>query len=327
MKYPMLSDQTYLLLFDVRKLEQFMESHIITAKLSQTNDDGAYKIPIDGELETKRNIVVYDDKTTTLSSPAKRFHKLSYNSYTVPSNYSFITYVYEINRPTDILPSHIDSKAVAFARFLWDNGSKYPVQVIKGGYEKLSGLYPFLRTQEMLYSPQQLDDIFIYPVEIIPGFLFLGKHSKSQSGRVNKDLKVKAHVNVSDRKDTLFQGKPDIQGKNNKMVPVLLNVNVLDKKGEDILSSFSQICTFIDSHDTRDGKSVLISSELGISRSVTAALAYMMYRNKCSLQIAWNHMKQCKKNICPNRSFIDQLLTWEVETVGEKVTDVNMIEP
>ncbi|XP_065054470.1 serine/threonine/tyrosine-interacting-like protein 1 [Rhopilema esculentum] len=289
MKYPMLSDQTYLLLFDVRKLEQFMESHIITAKLSQTNDDGAYKIPIDGELETKRNIVVYDDKTTTLSSP--------------------------------------DSKAVAFARFLWDNGSKYPVQVIKGGYEKLSGLYPFLRTQEMLYSPQQLDDIFIYPVEIIPGFLFLGKHSKSQSGRVNKDLKVKAHVNVSDRKDTLFQGKPDIQGKNNKMVPVLLNVNVLDKKGEDILSSFSQICTFIDSHDTRDGKSVLISSELGISRSVTAALAYMMYRNKCSLQIAWNHMKQCKKNICPNRSFIDQLLTWEVETVGEKVTDVNMIEP
>ena len=46
-----------------------------------------------------------------------------------------------------------------------------------------------------------MDNLFTYPVEVIPKFLYVGNHNQSQVGRVNKDLKVKAHVNVSTRHD------------------------------------------------------------------------------------------------------------------------------
>ena len=43
--------------------------------------------------------------------------------------------------------------------------------------------------------------MFIYPVEVLPRFLYVGNHRQSQAGRVNKDLKIKAHVNVSKSRD------------------------------------------------------------------------------------------------------------------------------
>ena len=43
--------------------------------------------------------------------------------------------------------------------------------------------------------------------------------------------------------------------------------------------------SLLDSHDTRDGKSVLIFSNLGISRSITVAIAYMMQSKKLPLQV------------------------------------------
>ena len=42
---------------------------------------------------------------------------------------------------------------------------------------------------------------------------------------------------------------------------------------------------FIDDHQTKDGRTVLLSSSLGISRSVTVAIAYYMWNKKVSLKV------------------------------------------
>ena len=44
--------------------------------------------------------------------------------------------------------------AVELAKVLFDNGSKNTVKVLKGGYELFSRLYPFLRTQHIIYMPR-----------------------------------------------------------------------------------------------------------------------------------------------------------------------------
>ena len=45
--------------------------------------------------------------------------------------------------------------------------------------------------------------MFLYPVEIMPTFLYIGNYEQSQNPKVNKDLKIKAHVNVTKKKDKL----------------------------------------------------------------------------------------------------------------------------
>jgi len=99
MTYPMLSDPCYLLLFDVRSLSQYMEDHILTAKLVSKNEFGEFQIPIDSEVETKCNIVVYDETTSDVLNP--------------------------------------NSPAIAFASILWDNGSKKPRQSNKRWFPRL----------------------------------------------------------------------------------------------------------------------------------------------------------------------------------------------
>ena len=44
--------------------------------------------------------------------------------------------------------------AIECAKLLAANGSKHSVRVLDGGYESFSRLYPFLRTQQILYMPR-----------------------------------------------------------------------------------------------------------------------------------------------------------------------------
>ena len=48
-----------------------------------------------------------------------------------------------------------------------------------------------------------------------------------------------------------------------------------------------KVCFFfsVDDHQTKDGRTVLLSSSLGISRSVTVAIAYYMWNKKVSLKV------------------------------------------
>lgn len=49
---------------------------------------------------------------------------------------------------------HVDSKAYQCAKVLSDAGSRNPVLVLNGGYERFSADYPFLRTQKIMWLPQ-----------------------------------------------------------------------------------------------------------------------------------------------------------------------------
>ncbi|XP_068747590.1 serine/threonine/tyrosine-interacting-like protein 1 isoform X2 [Montipora capricornis] len=266
-QYPRLSDPNYLLLLDTREIHDYNESHVITAKYAPRNDIGAFTVPHDAELETKEHVVVYDSKTSSLKDK--------------------------------------NSTALSCARLMWEMGSRNPIKIIKGGFEKFSAQYPFLRTQKITYMPRNgtcaqllMNNLW----NLIKGILF------------NSELANIAHVSFSPDSMTL--------GRGDKRVKQVFIVPIEDNGDEDLYSHLTDIVGFIDDHQTQDGCTVLLSSILGISRSVTVAIAYYMWSKKLSLKDSYNHVKKCRKNMQPTRGFIEQLSRWEEKLFGSIVTDI-----
>lgn len=270
--YPALSDPNYMLLLDARKKHEYNESHIVTAKKAPKNEKDEFVVPYDAELECKQYVVVYDGRTQSLKE---------------------------------------DSPAIACAKQMWTMGSRNPVLILKGGYEAFSALYPFLRTQKMLYMLGELDSIQCYPIEMIPGLLYLGDWTQANAAYIQKDLKVKGHINCCVEEETFFKADS----------PSLLHIPIRDSEESDLGSKFQTICDFIDNHKSKQ-EVALVFSTRGISRSACVAVAYLMHYHKISLKEAWSMALACCSNLRPNRAFVQQLSTWEQELFGEKKTDI-----
>ncbi|KAK3586407.1 hypothetical protein CHS0354_013111 [Potamilus streckersoni] len=271
--YSNLSDHNYLLLIDARKKHEYNESHVVTAKKAPKDEDGFFVVPYDAELECKQNVVVYDSNTSKQNEPGDA-HDL--------------------------------------ASLLWETGSRNPVNILKGGYEEFSKLYPFLRTQKIMFMPREMDELKPYPTEIIPGFLYLGNWRQGNAPYVQKDLKIKGHINCCVEAETFFS-EPG---------PHLLHLQVDDSNEADLYSQFQVACSFLDTHIAA-GEAVLVFSNLGISRSATIVIAYIIYHNKWTLKEAYQHALKCCSSVRPNRGFIEQLSEWEAEVLGHKSTDIS----
>ncbi|KAK2187444.1 hypothetical protein NP493_165g04002 [Ridgeia piscesae] len=271
--YPMLSDPNYLLLLDARSRASYDESHILTAKKAPTDESGRFMLPYDSELECKLNIVVYDSNTRNLKE---------------------------------------ETQAFDCAKLLWKFGSRFEVKVLEGGYEDFSALYPYLRTQDVIFMPRGNRRIETYPIEIIPSLLYLGNWRHGNTPYIQKDLKIKGHINCQLEPGSFFKE----EGKN------LLHIAIEDNIDSDIYSKFQPSCEFIEEKMSRD-QAVLVFSHMGLSTSVTIVIAYLMRLYTWSLAEAYTYVQMCKPDIRPNRGFIRELSQWEEGILGEKETDIS----
>ncbi|KAG7217048.1 hypothetical protein INR49_027587 [Caranx melampygus] len=187
-----------------------------------------------------------------------------------------------------------------------------PVQIVRGGFQTFSALYPFLRTEKIMYTITELENLKTYPVEIITGLLYMGDQKQGTDSSILRDLKIRAIVSIS-HSDMLesFKGNQ-----------AMLNIPVADSAESDLYSSFERICNFIVSHNNL-GSRVLIVSRQGRSRCSAVTIAFLMQHHKYTLERAWRYMLKCKPTMRPNTGFLQQLSEWELHTVGTKVTDIS----
>ncbi|XP_059400950.1 serine/threonine/tyrosine-interacting-like protein 1 [Carassius carassius] len=269
---PRLAESNYLCLIDARAAESYNFSHIITAGNAKWDSDGKFIMPLDVEVESMKHIIVYDSSTHSLS----------------------------------------DSGPAIDCADSIEKASQFPVQILSGGYEKFSALYPFLRTQNIIYTIKELESLNPYPVEILPGKLYMGDYRQATNLQILKDLKINALVNLSDECSLVFK----------KANCTVLHIRIADSSEADLIASFERMCIFIGSH-LNTSSSVLIFSTLGVSRCSAVTMAYIMHHLKYTLKEAWNHIQQCKANMRPNRGFVQQLSDWELQTVGKRMTDIS----
>ncbi|KFQ43783.1 Serine/threonine/tyrosine-interacting-like 1, partial [Nestor notabilis] len=286
---------------DVRTQREYDESHIITARRIAQSPTGKYLVPDSEELACVRYCVVYDCETSSLDCADSDEEK-----EVTPS-----TDGDALNLPKSFLIS-LDAEegtAIHYAKGL-EQFTRHPVLVLQGGYKKFSACYHFLRTQRILWMPRELASLQTYPVEILPAKLYMGNFKQACDQQIQKDLKIKAQVNISEQPATLFAGSDRY-----------LHISVPDTLEADLLSSFATICHFIDAQ--LDHGAVLVFSSLGISRSSTGIMAYLIHSCLFSLKRAWNYVLKCKTNMRPHQGFVKQLLEWETRIYSTTVTDIS----
>ena len=78
-----------------------------------------------------------------------------------------------------------------------------------------------------------------------------------------------------------------------------------------------------------NGVGVLVHCLAGISRSVTITVAYLMYKEKLSLEDAYEYVRVKKANIAPNFNFMGQLQDFQQQlnlTPNNKCQCVSLTE-
>ncbi|NXL60292.1 STYL1 protein, partial [Chordeiles acutipennis] len=292
---PRLAEPGYLCLLDARTQREYDESHIITARRIEQSPAGEFLVPDSEELGYVRYCVVYDCETSSLN--CLDYEEKEKEKGTCDPHHVLISLDAE------------ERNAVQYAISL-EQFTRHPVLVLKGGYKCFSACYHFLRTQKILWMPQELDNFQPYPVEILPAKLYMGNFKQACDQQIQKDLKIKAQVNISEQPATLF-------AEGNKY----LHISVPDSLEADLFSTFATVCHFIDAQ--LDHGAVLVFSSLGISRSSTVTMAYLMHSCRFSLERAWAYVLQCKTNMRPHRGFVKQLSDWETKIYKTTITDIS----
>lgn len=242
-KLSRLAEPNYLCLLDVRSKRQYDESHVITARRVKKKDS-QYLIPESVDLECVRYCIVYDSNTSSLELRIRQRYEEEDEEEEKREGSD--------NEETELLPG----PAVEFGQML-TLFTRQPVYVLRGGYECFSGLYHFFRTQKIIWMPQELDAFQPYPAEIIPGKIFLGKFSQACNAKIHKDLKIKAHVNVSMEATPYFVGDADR----------LLHIKIEDTTYSNLFNSFRHICHFMGKEDFQMGSALLVLTSLSLAET------------------------------------------------------------
>ncbi|CAF1041590.1 unnamed protein product [Rotaria sp. Silwood1] len=170
----------------------------------------------------------------------------------------------------------------------------------------------FLREQlenafQMSLSPykQYIDDVMLQilaqmdkPTMILP-YLYLGSEWNASNFEELKANNIGYVLNVSREIDNFFPGHFKY-----------LNVRVHDQDDADLLKEWEKTFRFINEAKANN-QCCLVHCKMGISRSASTVLAYLMKENNHSFADALEHVKKRRSCINPNGGFRNQLLIYE----------------
>lgn len=182
--------------------------------------------------------------------------------------------------------------------------------ILKGGFEAFHDKYPFLCSSIHITDENERKKYLqTYPSEIVEGRLYQGRGDQATNLEIVKNLKITHIVNVCTEHKNAFPEEV-----------TYLHINVEDLKSSSLKVYFQRSCDFITNALNSEG-CVLIHCNLGMSRSSTITLCYLMTTRQWSLKQAYEFMKSKRQAVKPNRSFLRQLCELEEEILDKKVTD------
>ncbi|GAB6030315.1 hypothetical protein CHUAL_005985 [Chamberlinius hualienensis] len=89
-----------------------------------------------------------------------------------------------------------------------------------------------------------------------------------------------------------------------------LNIRVYDEEGTELLKHWDKTYRFI-TEAKEKGSKVLVHCKMGVSRSASVVIAYIMKSNNWKLHTAFDFVKEKRNCVQPNQSFMKQLETYQ----------------
>ena len=292
------------ILFDIRSKQEYDESHIVTSyhiDCSVLFDNNADNESIkfqdlktsvsmkDSQLESKK-IIIYHD--TALPNKQSDDNKNDKDDEEKKCNEDDLN---TINQVIDKLSAILKNAA---------NISSF--NVMSGTLSEFRSKYPFLCNSTKDDNDADKfkaipDD---YANEIIDDKLFLGDANHAKNWQMMQDLNITHIINVTEFVPNYFEDNKDIK-------ITYLKIKIDDAHSVSIDKFFEQSNKFIDDAITKDGNRCFVHCQMGVSRSSTICIAYLMWKNKWKYDIAYQYTSKRRPCVCPNASFQDQLNEYE----------------
>merc|ERR1712141_199464 len=154
-------------------------------------------------------------------------------------------------------------------------------------------------TDKTIMSPWERRTIVTYPSAIINDKLYQGKGEQATNMQCIGDLKITHIINITKEHPNKFAD--DV---------VYLRLAIEDEKKSNLKRHFDEACDFITKALKKNG-TVMVHCNLGVSRSSTIVLAYLMKERHISLGDALTFLRSRRSCARPNIGFLAQLSDWE----------------
>lgn len=182
---------------------------------------------------------------------------------------------------------------------------------LTGGYSEFSERFPFSSNSVTVWTEEERQrKLTIYPSLILEDWLFQGSGDQARNTELIASMGITHVLNISTEHQCDIE---DIK---------YMHIKLQDEGTSQLNEHFEEIFEFLDAAKRTKGKA-LVHCNLGVSRSSTASLAYMMLSERCSLRDAFNYLKQRRPISAPNRGFLLQLGEFEEYVFGTSLTDAN----
>ena len=184
--------------------------------------------------------------------------------------------------------------------FVMDNLEKCSLCGKDGAYIKEEGIYIcndcFVEQKREIFN-LYMNKVNLYPsYEQITNKIYLGNEDTARDKEILNKLNISNILICAEGCEPFFP---------NEFKYKILYID--DAIDENILSWLKEAFEFIDSSINN----IYIHCAMGISRSPTIVISYLMYKKKMKYEEAYNFVKEKRKVISPNSGFQEQLKKFE----------------
>ncbi|OMJ22884.1 Dual specificity protein phosphatase 9 [Smittium culicis] len=185
---------------------------------------------------------------------------------------------------------------------------------INSGYPEYNQEHNFIDTETATKFQREIynDDIERHiskefcPAKIINN-LFLGNEEHASSYSVLKDLNIGYILNVAKHDTCKNYNEKKL---NDSILGIKYKNHYWDHNQINISSEFRACFDFINTALSQN-KAILVHCQLGVSRSATLVIAYLMYHKQVSFKTAYDFVKKKSPKTCPNIFLVSQLIEYE----------------
>ncbi|CAF3660216.1 unnamed protein product [Rotaria socialis] len=191
-------------------------------------------------------------------------------------------------------------------------GSKSCIS-LDGGFEAFRQLFPFVCTQSDIRSAVDREKFLtIYPSVVLDNQLYLGTGHQATNWKVVRDLKLTHIINISVEHQCVFYDKIKY-----------LHIELEDNEDVFLKDRFNETIRFMNMAFQNPSSRILVHCNLGISRSSTLVLAYLMKTYNATLYESYKFLRHRRPIVCPNLGFLRQLIDFEQDLFSCTYTDPN----
>lgn len=279
-------DPFYLLVVDARPKAEFDRGHIILARCSAS---------------------LYNDLTSPMFGYGYNVNTVAAGEEVIANRLSEYTHVVVYGNAVSDTRNE-DLPEIKLMRELMNYELVDPLFLISG-YESFQQALPFMCTTKELTIRRDHKEITVYPSLILENQLYLGRGEQATNAKIVSDLKLTHVINIGSEHASPFTDR--IQ---------YLNIKLDDNPSSDLKIYFLKACQFLSDALSTGGR-ILVHCNLGVSRSSTIVIAYLMKSKQWTLKVAHDYVRDRRTCIRPNRGFLQQLSDWEQSIFGSKSID------